>query len=51
LVYRWSCLGRRPCRSRLECRLEDLMSDLVYLAIVVLFFALSIGYARVAPRL
>jgi len=27
------------------------MGDLAYLLIVVAFFALSIGYARVAPRL
>jgi len=27
------------------------VGDIVYLVIVVLFFALSIGYARVAPRL
>jgi len=27
------------------------MGDLVYLLIVVVFFALSIGYARIAPRL
>jgi hypothetical protein len=27
------------------------MGDIVYLLIVVVFFALAIGYARVAPRL
>jgi len=27
------------------------MGDLVYLLIVVAFFALAIGYARIAPRL
>jgi len=27
------------------------MGDLIYLLIVAAFFALSIGYARIAPRL
>ena len=30
---------------------RGVMGDLVYLLIVVAFFALSIAYARIAPRL
>jgi hypothetical protein len=42
--------GRRAPRSGQTGRVWN-MGDLVYLLIVAAFFALSIGYARIAPRL
>ena len=38
--------GSLPLGSR-----RGVMGDLVYLLIVFAFFALAIGYARIAPRL
>ena len=38
-------------RKRRPGGVKGIMGDLVYLLIVVVFFALSIGYARIAPRL
>jgi hypothetical protein len=41
----------RPRRSGVKGESQEVMGDLIYLLIVAAFFALSIGYARIAPRL
>ena len=43
--------GRKPRRSGVKGESQEVMGDLIYLLVVAAFFALSIGYARIAPRL